>query len=228
MRSSTMIRWIGATGVVAALTLGTAAGAYAATPVRLQTVKDEARVAIAGRVAALHTAIGAVGGSAYMGADRGILTGAMQSDITGLTQLEATIQADTTLETARADAGKIYTDYRIYALVLPVTHMVRATDAIQNEIVPALTTVAGGFQAVIDRKGATGQQATLDDMKAQIAAARQATNGLAPRLEAFTPAQWNADHTLLTADRAALQTARADLVKARQDARTLTKALVHA
>ena len=56
-------------------------------------------------------------------------------------------------------------------------------------------------------------QPLVDDLQAQIGAATNATNGLAATVLGFTPAQWDADHALLTAPRSADQTANTALAE---------------
>src|SRR5439155_8747525 len=97
----------------------------------------------------------------------------MKSDVSGLQQLDQTIQADTTLQAVRSDARKIFTDYRVYALVLPVVHMVRGADAITNVIVPKLDAAAPHLQDAITQQNKSNLQPLLDDLETQTAAARQ-------------------------------------------------------
>jgi hypothetical protein len=225
MRPTRFVRYAMATAVAAGLSLTATAAQAADSPTSLGAIQTAAHTAITTRVTMLNNAITVVKGRSDLGADQAARVTVMQNDITGLTQLDSTIQADTTIPAARADARKIFTDYRIFALVLPVTHMVVATDTIDNTVVPRLNDVVTKLQDLITKKNATGQQATLDDMKAQIAAAQTATNGLSADLQTFTPAQWNANHTLLQPDRDKLRSARADLVEARQDAKSIVAAL---
>jgi hypothetical protein len=225
MRPTKLLRYAVATAVAGGLCL-TATAAWAAnSPTTLSGIKAAAHTAITVRVTMLNSAITNVNQRTDLGADQAARVGVMQSDITGLNQLDSTIQADTTIPDARTDAQKIFTDYRIFALVLPVTHMVVATDTIDNAVVPRLNDVTTKLQDLITKNNATAQQATLDDMKAQIAAAQTATSGLSADLQSFTPAQWNANHTLLQPDRDKLRSARADLVTARQDAKSIVTAL---
>ena len=227
MRPTRLVRFAAAATVTAGVALTATAAGAVDTTAGLQTIKDNAHAAITNRVTALNKTISSVNGDAFLGPDQAALVTGMQNDITGLNALDTTIQGDSTVTAARADAQKIFTDYRIYALVLPVTHMVVAADAMTNVVIPKMNTVASTLQVVITKLNATAQQATLDDMKTQIAAAKTATDGLSAELQAFTPAQWNANHDLLSADRGRLQTARADLGKARHDATTIVAALLH-
>jgi hypothetical protein len=227
MKITPLLRTVGASAVVTALALAAPTAASAETGAGLQAIKDAAHAAITARVTSLNQGITVVNGSTVMGADQATRRNLMQSDINGLQQLDATIQADTTAAQARADANKVFTDYRIYALVIPVTHQIRAADEITTVAVPKFNAAASTLQGVITQQGRTDLQPTLDDMKAQVASAQQATNGLAAQLEGYTPAQWNSNHALLTPSRTSLENARTALRKARQDAKTLVSALLH-
>ena len=77
----------------------------------------------------------------------------------------------------------------------------KGADAMTNLVIPKMATIETALQTVVTKTNASAQQATLDDMKAQIAGALTATNGLAADLQSFTPAQWNANHDLLAPDR---------------------------
>ena len=193
----------------------------------LQAVKSAAANAVSVRVTSLNQTVGVITASSAMGPDKVTLTTAMNSDIASLQQLNATVEADTTAAAARADAAKVFTEFRIYALVLPAAHMVRAADLINDAVVPKLTAAADKLQTAITQRGATTLQPTLNDMTAQIAAAVQATSGLASQLEGLTAAQWNTNHALLAPARASLDTARADLRKARQDAKAIVAGVAH-
>src|SRR5438067_399648 len=190
MRFTKLGRLAAAGAVITGLSLtATAAGAVDRTT-SLQALKDAAHTATTTRIADLNKAITSVDGTAFLGADQSALMAGMQNDITGLKTLDTTIQADTAITAAKADAQRIFTDFRVYALVLPVTHLVVATDAMTNVVIPKMTTVADALQLIITKTNAASEQPTLDDMKAQIAGALTATNGLAADLQSFTPAQW--------------------------------------
>lgn len=208
-------------GLVAA---APAAGALDRTP-GLDAVKQAAHTAVQARVTALEAADAVVASSAFMGADQAVVRRLLQGDVAGLRALDAEIQADTALAEARADAQRVYTDYRVFALALPVAHLTRAADAVVAVAVPRLTAAHDRLQAAVTAKGTAALQPLLDDMKAQTDAARGLAAPLPAALAALTPATWNADHEVLQPHRAALETARADLRRARQDARQVVAGL---
>ncbi len=213
---------LAATAIVVAVELPSDA---ATGPAGVAAVKQAAHVAIERRVASLNAAIGVVQSSTFLGADQATLLQLMQSDVSGLQQLDQTIQADTTLQAARTDARKIFTDYRVYALMLPVVHMVRGADAVTKVIVPKLDAAATHLQDAITQHNASNLQPLLDDLEAQVAAAQQLVSGLPGHLEALKPADWNANHQVLQPSRDRLQSARLDLRRARQDARDIVSGL---
>jgi hypothetical protein len=183
----------------------------------LGKVQAAAKKAIDDRVAALKQVITVLQGTSYLGGDQQTLVATAQSDVSALTNLETTIQADTTVQQAKADAETIFTGYRVFALVLPVDHMVRASDDITGVIVPKLTALETKWAAL----NVSAIASLLNDMQTQTQAAAQAVAGLPGQLEGFTPSAWNSNHGLLGPARTALGTARTDLEKARADAKQI-------
>ena len=193
---------------------GPAANAGANQSATLAKIQAAAKAAIDQRLTSLNQVITVLNGTTWLGSDQATLVGKAQSDISGLTALEATIQADTTVQQAKTDFQTIFTGFRVYALVVPVDRMVVAADGITNSVVPKLTALETKWAGLNDQSIA----ALLSDMTAQTQAANTAVSGLAATLEGYSPAQWNADHALLSGPRSTLATARHDLEKARQDA----------
>jgi hypothetical protein len=183
----------------------------------LAKIQAAARAAIDQRLSSLNQVITVLNGTTSLGSDQATLVGTAKADIAGLTTLEATIAADTTVQQARTDAQTIFTGYRVFALVIPVDHMVRVTDGITNVVVPKLTALETKWAGLNDPAIAT----LLADMQSQTQAAGQAVTGLPATLEGYTPAPWNANHSLLSGARSTLATARQDLEKARQDAKQI-------
>jgi hypothetical protein len=186
-------------------------------PDTLAKIQAAAKAAIDQRLSSLNQVITVLNGTSYLGSDQATLVGTAKADIAGLTTLEATIAADTTVQQARTDAQTIFTGYRVFALVIPVDHMVRVADGMTNVVVPKLTALATKWAGLNDPSIAT----LLADMQSQTQAAGQAVTGLPATLEAYTPAQWNANHSLLSGARSTLAMARKDLEKARQDAKQI-------
>ena len=200
---------------------GPSANAGADQAATLAKIQAAAKAAIDQRLTSLNQVITVLNGTTWLGSDQATLVGKAQGDLAALTALEATIEADTTVQQAKTDAQTIFTGFRVYALVVPVDRMVVAADGITNSVVPKLTALETKWAGLNDQSIAT----LLADMQAQTQAANTAVSGLAATLEGYVPAQWNADHTLLSGPRSTLGTARQDLAKARQDAKQIVEIL---
>ena len=224
------IRFLGAAALSAtaagALLLPFAAPAGAAADERgLDAAKKAAHTAITERTTALDRAIAVVRRSPFMGDDGQARIDAMQASSTGLQSLDDEIQADGTLAEVREDAAGITRDFRVYVLVLPVTHLTRGADAVTVESVPKLERLATKLQQAIDEKDADDLRPVLADLNAKVAAADAAASPIPDQIAPITPAGWNADHDVLAPSRQALREARADLKAARDDARTIIDGL---
>jgi hypothetical protein len=194
---------------------GPSAANQAAT---LAKIKADANTAIQGRLTALNSVIGVLNGLSNCAVAPLVTTA--RTDITGLTALDVTIQADTTVAQARTDAQTIFAGFRVYALVIPVDHLVRATCGV-TDVTTKLTGLENKWGSLNDQNIAS----LLADMEAQTQAAAQAVNGLAATLEGYQPMDWNKNHALLDGPRSSLKTARQDLESARHDANQIVTIL---
>ena len=68
------------------------------------------------------------------------------TDIAPLQQLNQTIQGDSTVQQAAHDFGTIFSDYRVYVLVLPASRMAAAADHATTTAIPKLTADAAKAQ----------------------------------------------------------------------------------
>lgn len=159
------------------------------------------------------------------------LTSILDASASGLTALRAEIDADTTKADLRTDIHRIYTDFRIYALVARQVHLVRADD-VATAVMDRLDAIGGTIQDAIDAAKGQGKDVTeaqkhLDAMLADVAAARDEVSGDAAAVLALTPAQWNAGtaEPVLRSARTSLGDARKDLRDAASEARAAIRAL---
>jgi hypothetical protein len=185
----------------------------------LSSIQAAATRAVNDRLATLNKAIADLNAISAKCPVGPLLTTA-QNDISGLTALEATIMADTTAQQAKADAEKIFTGYRVYALVIPVDEMVVATCRVST-VVGVMT----AFEQKVAGLNDPNVASSLADMEAMSQAAASAVSNLPSQLESYTPADWNANHNLLSGARSSLRTAREDLEKARHDAHQIVQIL---
>ncbi len=210
---------VGAVAFTSAAVLGgLASSAGAAAPTSLSSVQAKAAAAITLRVNDLNAAIAKVTGAKNLGSGAATLTAYLQNDIAPLQTLGQKIAADMTVTAAQGDASTIFTNFRVLALVLPAAHLAADSDGIMNGSVPTLTAASAKAAARVN----SSNQGTLDplitDLNAQISAATNAASGISSTVLGYTPAQWNANHALLSAERSADQSARnIDVKQARSE-----------
>lgn len=195
-----------------------------------EAMKARCREAIDKRLTALDGASRRLGEAEHVTDDHEATLSAILTD-TGdsLTALGGEIAADTDAEALKAHCRSIFEDHRVFALVLPRTRLVVGSD---------VAGVAGGrFEQVADRieqaideaeaagKDVTQARADLEAMRAEIDSAQTTAAGVPGGILDLTPADWNADHEVLTPAREAMRSVRGDLRSARELARGIVAAL---
>jgi hypothetical protein len=194
----------------------------------LEVIQADAVVKIANRQAAITRAITRITANKFLtDSDRSAILATLNADASGLSTLGAKIAADTDRATAAADFTKIFTDYRVFAVALPQAHFAAAADALTGTVIPKLTDAYTKLTAALAASGKSTPEleATLADMKSHIDASSAAVTGVAAAALAVTPAQYNADHSVLASVHASLVTARSEARQARADAKIVVKAL---
>ncbi len=150
---------------------------------------------------------------------------------TGLKALRLEIAGDTTVASVTEDVRRIFSEYRIYALVSRQVMLVRAddrVDAAAARLTGASAQLADAIaQAEGNGKDVTDAKAHLGAMNAAIAAAKGEVAGDAAAVLAQTPASWNAGTAkpILDAARASISAAHTDLRTALKEARATMAAL---
>ena len=107
-----------------------------AAPTTLAGIKAKAATDITDRVNALNAAIAKVNGAKGLGSGQAALASYLGADIAPLQQLNTTIQADTTVQQAAHDFGTIFSDYRVYVLVLPAARIAADADRATTTAIP--------------------------------------------------------------------------------------------
>jgi hypothetical protein len=224
---------VGAAPAFALNASSTASGANAAE--RLAAIISRANSDIAARITSLgnlNTRVQAMKNeSATEKSD--ILT-QVQTNTAGLQALQTKIDADTDVTTVRADAGTIFTSFRIYALVIPRGYILAASDRV-TVITGLMNTLGTKMQARITADQSAGKDvsaltAALTDMNAktadansQASTAKSGVTGLMPDLGNTTTAASN--KAALVAARGNIKTASGDLQSARADIKTILQGL---
>jgi hypothetical protein len=215
--------------ITATITAGAATASgnsgSSAVPATLAGIKAKAATDIGDRVNDLQAAIAKVNTAKGLGSSQATLVSYLGTDRSPLLQLDQTIQADSTVQQAAHDFGTIFSDYRVYVLVLPASRMAADADHATTTAIPKLTADAAKAQSRVTPANQATLQPLIDDLNGQITTATNATNGLAATVLAFTPAQWNADHALLAASKSSDQAAAGALQKGRADVTQIVQEL---
>ncbi len=232
---------IGALAVASATALGAAAGTAgaattstanpgssgqsAAAPASLSGLKAKAADDVNDRVSALNTAIEKVNAAKGLGSGQATLVAYLGADITPLQQLNTKIQGDTTYQEALADFHDIFSNFRVYVLVLPAAVIAGDSDGAVNTVIPNLQEASTKAQQHVNSGNQGVLQPLINDLNTQTATATSANNGLAATVLAFTPSQWNANHNVLSEARGQDKTSDTAIRKGRSDVRDLVQAL---
>lgn len=203
---------VASTGAVTAPTPAATAAAD-----RLPQLQARGEAAIDHRLVSLTSASATVtAAKGLTDAHRRTLLATMSSSTTGLTALRATIAADTTVAAAKGHVQSIFTDYRVYAVVLAQSGVVRGSDRLTSDALPNL-------QKAHDALAGAGKDATqLAAMQKDIDAATAAVTGVGDAAIAVIPAAYDANHALLTPMRTSLTQAVAQARAAMAIARSLS------
>jgi hypothetical protein len=193
----------------------------------LNRAKAFAAALILERLNSLQVAIKKVQGDNYLGSDGATLVSDMQADITGLQTLAATISGETTVAEVVASIHLIYSEFRVYYLMLPVTKDVVVVDNAVNVKLPALANSISLLQGAENSSNQAVLAPLIANMQSQSGIVTGATAGLSAQLLSYTPAEWDANHGLLNgASAEILITARA-FVNADRDWREASRYLRH-
>lgn len=161
--------------------------------------------------------------------DKAALTKQIQDEVTGLTALKAKLAAETAIAGARADVASVVTDYRVYALMLPKARLVAATDAADvaitnlKDLSAKLTTRLSAAKS--NGKDTVALETKVAEINAALSEAAAKTDGLATKLLAIQPSDYNTSHTVLTGYRQSLNEAVVSINKAKAAAQQVIAGL---
>jgi len=178
------------------------------------------------RITTLNQLLTRVSDASHLTAsDKAALTNEIQNEITGLTNLKTTLASETALSSAKTLAQDIYSDYRVYSLIVPQVRMViYADDQQTNEA--KLSTLAGKLQTRISSASLSVTDTTtvnndLSDMNSKISAAQSLSSNVERSVINITPAQYDANHQILSTYHQDLQTAHSDNIAAHNDGKNI-------
>ncbi len=140
---------------------------------QLQSVINRSNTLITNRIGFLNNLLSRLQSDTRLLADeKSSLATTVQADISGLTTLKTKIDADTSLETARADEKQIITGYYVYAMFVPKVRLLIVLDNLQTvsnnvqALVPQIQNLINTEQA--QGKDVSKLQAQLNDVSAQL------------------------------------------------------------
>ena len=247
-RVSTLVAGLAIAGALTIVGAGTAAAVTSAGPAgngvcatqatasrktaTAETLRAFGDCEIARRLTTLTTLSSKVSAATVLTAsDKSALSAIFSSTTSGLNDLKATIDAETSLPALRTDITKIATEFRVYLVVAPQTHLTIAADGVlasQSRFTQINTNLAARIaKAQAAGKDVTAAQADLDAMNKHEADAVALATGLPAKLLALTPAQYNAGTAgpVIASARTSLTTARNDLKSAVASAQACRAAL---
>jgi hypothetical protein len=162
---------------------------------------------------------------ALTGSDQSALEGQISADKTGLTNLDATIQGDTTYAKVFADCGLIVTDYRVYVMEDPKIHEVIAADGV-SKVDSAFETVIPELQSLINTSTASASvkaqaQTDLNALTGKVTASHTSISGVSASVINLVPSGWPGNQADLKSARQNIATASTDLQGAWADVNSI-------
>ena len=199
-----------------------------ATRRTIEDLRSRCLAAIDVRLPALAAARSALSANEHVSDDhQAALVADIDQTAARLRDLATLIKADTDVATLKDHCRSIFEDNRVFALVLPRVRLVVGADT-ATDAGAKLGDVAGKLADAIAKAEAREvhqpspeaddvRQAKLDldMMKAHIASGVASAGSVAGAVLGLTPADWNANHEVLTPAHESLRSARADLKVAR-------------
>lgn len=152
----------------------------------------------------------------------------IESTRTGLTALQAELDAATTVDALMPICRRVVTDFRVFALVVPQVNAAVAADAIVARQA-TFTTLRAKLEAAIETGRTPETQAELTALLASfeehVAAVATAADGVADAVLAVTVAEYNANPKVLKASLESLRAARKEAKAAARDAHHILEIL---
>jgi hypothetical protein len=232
----------GATAGAALLVLSGGQAAMAATPgpvaksspgtcsaASLAFVQARVGLAVSKREVTINQLTAALAKRSHVSdAHRSTLSGLFTSDATGLQTVNATVHADTTCKQAVTDGRTVVTNFRVYMLLAPQTHLVAASDTGTygaGRLTAVEPKLQAGIDAISDPTKKAQAQAAFEDLVAQAKTATDDFAGVGDAVLALTPATMPAGQSTLDVERAKVTSGRTAVTAAVQDAKTIASLL---
>ena len=199
---------------------GVGATLSATTTARMEKARTRAAQEIERRIEALTKINVRIGGVTKISDQfKANLNTNIQNQITALTALKVKIDGDTDLNTLKTDVQSITKSYRIFALIMPQTHIAAMADRTATAI-NIMIGIGNKLQTRLTEMQNAGADvsaiiATLSDMGAKISDAQAKAQAAVDVTATLVPD--NGDKDKMAANKAALTEGRDNLKEAHQD-----------
>ena len=199
---------------------GAGATLSATTTARMEKARTRAAQEIERRIEALTKINVRIGGVTKISDQfKANLNTNIQNQITALTALKVKIDGDTDLNTLKTDVQSITKSYRIFALIMPQTHIAAMADRTATAI-NIMIGIGNKLQARLTEMQNAGADvsaliATLSDMGAKISDAQAKAQAAVDVTATLVPDDGDKDK--MAANKAALTEGRDNLKEAHQD-----------
>jgi hypothetical protein len=163
--------------------------------------------------------------------DQSTLTNEVETTISGLQTLKTQLDSSTTVSSAVTAAQQMYTEYRVYALVLPKIDLVKTAD--DQQITEAkLATFVQTLQTRLTAaqnagKDVSSLQADLTSMNSEVTAAEGISSNIESTVINLQPSDYDSNHSVLSGDSSQLKTALSDEQSAYNNAKTIVEGLMN-
>lgn len=219
--------------IATALTFSIATPAFAASSnadSRLTNIKQKCDSAVQNRLSTIGTLETRINTSKNVSSShKSGLLAELDSDKSGLTSLDAKVQADTTATQAVSDCKGVVSDYRIYVLEVPKVHEVLVADdflqisttlqTLSPKLAQQLTTAKNNGVDVSAAENA------LADLNSKASSIQSSVSPLAGPVLALQPSGWPGNKPTLQSTRKTLGDAKTSAQAARQDLKTIAGVL---
>lgn len=201
-----------------------------ASQAKVESLKTRGNQEIDRRVTLLNQLTSKIDGLKKLTADqKSQFSSEIKQNIDDLTALKTKINADTDLDTLKADVKLIVDSYRVYAIFMPKIHLL-AGAAVATEIATNLTALADKLDVRIKSAAASGTDATimnaeLSDMRAKITSAISDIKSAEDAALSAVPSGYPENRSTLQASRTSLKSATTNLLAAKLDASKIIRAL---
>lgn len=196
---------------------------------KLELNKEKALREIDRRIAGLNKLSGRINDiKRLLTTQKTELTNQINTEISKLTALQNSIQAETDLQKVKDLKQSIVNEYRVFALFIPKIHIIANADKILYTA-DELTNIAAKYEARLKEASDTDKakiQPLLTDMKTYIANAKTNAQKAIDTVTPLTPEGYPQNKTSLQKGWSLLQTTRQDLAKARHSAALIMQVLV--